>query len=122
MSAPFQLTPQATEDLDAIWWFIQEDSQQAADRVESEINATCHRLARHPFIEHKRRDITPLPALFWTVTKYPNYIIVYRPQSKPLQVIAILHGNRDLKEILKGRLPDPLPPFLLNSGIGDRST
>jgi len=122
MSAPFQLTPQATEDLDAIWWFIQEDSQQAADRVESEIIATCHRLARHPFIEHKRRDITPLPALFWTVTKYPNYIIVYRPQSKPLQVIAILHGNRDLKEILKGRLPDPLPPFLLNSGIGDRST
>jgi len=122
MSAPFQLTPQATEDLDAIWWFIQEDSQQAADRVESEIIATCHRLARHPFIEHKRRDITPLPALFWTVTKYPNYIIVYRRQSKPLQVIAILHGNRDLKEILKGRLPDPLPPFLLNSGIGDRST
>jgi hypothetical protein len=34
-----------------------------------------------------------------------DYIIVYRPQSKPLQVIAILHGNQDLKEILKDRLP-----------------
>jgi hypothetical protein len=22
MNAPFQFTPQATEDLDAIWWFI----------------------------------------------------------------------------------------------------
>ena len=54
---------------------------------------------------HKRRDITPLPVLFWTIPKYPNYIIVYRPQSKPLQVIAILHGNQDLKEILKNRLP-----------------
>jgi plasmid stabilization system protein ParE len=79
--------------------------QQAADRVESEIIATCHRLARHPFIGHKRRDITPLPVRFWTIPKYPNYIVVYRPEGKPLQVVAILHGNRDLKEILKGRLP-----------------
>ena len=105
MSAPFQLTPQSTEDLDAIWWFIQEDSQHAADRVEAEMVSTCHRLARHPFMGHKRRDITPLTVLFWTIPKYPNYIIVYRPESKPLQVVAILHGNRDLKEILKGRLP-----------------
>jgi plasmid stabilization system protein ParE len=45
MSAPFQLTPQATEDLDAIWWFIEKDSGQAADEVESEIITTCHRLA-----------------------------------------------------------------------------
>jgi plasmid stabilization system protein ParE len=45
MSAPFQLTPQATEDLDAIWWFIEKDSGQAADQVEAEIIATCPRLA-----------------------------------------------------------------------------
>jgi len=105
MSTLFQLTPQATEDLDAIWWFIEEDSGQAADQVESEIIATCHRLAGYPFMGHKRRDITALPVLFWTIPKYLNYIIVYRPQSKPLQVIAILHGNQDLKEILKDRLP-----------------
>ena len=54
---------------------------------------------------HKRRDITPLPVLFWTIPKYPNYIIVYRPQGKPLQVIAILHGKQDLKEILEDRQP-----------------
>jgi plasmid stabilization system protein ParE len=50
MSAPFQLTPQATEDLDAIWWFIEEDSREAANQVETEIIATCRRLARFPFI------------------------------------------------------------------------
>ena len=105
MSAPFQLTPQATEDLDGIWWFIEEDSREAANQVESEIIATCRRLAKYPFIGHKRRDITPLPVLFWTIPKYPNYTIVYRPLSQPLQVIAILHGNQDLKEILKDRLP-----------------
>ena len=105
MSSPFQLTPQATEDLDAIWWFIEKDSGQAADRVEAEIVPACNRLAGFPFIGHKRRDITPLPVLFWTIPKYTNYTLVYRPESKPLQVIAILQGNRDLKEILKGRLP-----------------
>jgi plasmid stabilization system protein ParE len=31
MSAPFQFTPQATEDLDTIWWFIAEDNRDAAD-------------------------------------------------------------------------------------------
>ncbi|MFZ0964276.1 MAG: type II toxin-antitoxin system RelE/ParE family toxin [Terriglobia bacterium] len=82
---------------------MEEDSQQVADRVEAEIIATCHRLAQHPFIGHKRQDVVPLPVLFWTVPKYTNYIIVYRPASKPLQVIAILHGKQDLKEILKDR-------------------
>jgi hypothetical protein len=32
MNAPFQFTPQATEDLDAIWWFIAEENRDAADR------------------------------------------------------------------------------------------
>ena len=44
MSAPFQLTPQATEDLDGIWWFIANENRDAADRVEAEIVTTCHRL------------------------------------------------------------------------------
>jgi plasmid stabilization system protein ParE len=55
MNAPFQLTPQAAEDMDAIWWAISEDNRDAAERVEMEIFATCHRLARHPRIG-KRQD------------------------------------------------------------------
>jgi plasmid stabilization system protein ParE len=103
MNAPFQLTPQATEDLDAIWWFIAADSREAADRVEMEIVATCRRLAKHPRMGTKRRDITPLPLRFWTVTRFPNYVIVYRPETVPLQVVAVLHGKRDLKEVLGRR-------------------
>lgn len=75
--------------------------------MESEIITTCHRLARHPLIGHKRSDITPLPVRFWTLPKYPNYAIVYRPETEPLQVVAILHGKRDLEEILEHRLPQP---------------
>jgi antitoxin ParD1/3/4 len=103
MNAPFQFTPQATEDLDAIWRFIAEDNRDAANRVEMEIAATCRRLAKYPRMGTGRPDITPLPVRFWTVTKFPNYVIVYRPDTAPLQVVAVLHGKRDLKKVLEGR-------------------
>ena len=110
MNARFQLTSQAIEDLDAIWWTIAEDNRDAAERVprhtgagEIEILANCHRLARHPRMGTKRQDITVLPVRFWTITKFPNYVIVYRPETNPLQVVAILHGKRDLKEVLEER-------------------
>jgi len=102
VNALFQFTPQAVEDLDAIWWFIAEESPEAADRVELEILATCRRLAKHPLMGSRRQDITPRPVRFWTVTKFPNYVIVYRPETVPLQVVAVLHGKRNLKEVLGG--------------------
>jgi antitoxin ParD1/3/4 len=99
----FQLTPQALEDLDELWYFIGKESREAADRVEAEIIATCVRLAAYPLIGHLRLDITPLPVRFWTLPKYRNYVIVYRPETAPLQIVAVLHGNRDVKRILGDR-------------------
>ena len=93
MNATFQLTPQATEDLDTIWWFIAGGNREAADRVEVEIVATCKRLAKHPLMGTKRQDITLLPLRFWTLPKYPNYVIVYRPDTAQLQVVAVLAGQ-----------------------------
>ena len=103
MSARFQLTPQAREDLDGIWWSIAKDNPDAADRVEAEILATCSRLARYPRIGTRRQDITILPVRFWTVTRFPNYVVVYRPETAPLNVVAILHGKRDIHKVLKER-------------------
>jgi plasmid stabilization system protein ParE len=83
VNALFQLTPQAIEDLDGIWWTIAADNRDAAERVEMEIPATCHRLAKHPRMGTKRQDVTILPVRFWTMTKFPNYVIVYRPETNP---------------------------------------
>jgi len=65
MSAAFQLTTQATEDVDGIWWFIAEGSRKAADPVEREIIATCRRLAGYPLIGHHRRE----SRLCWCVSE-----------------------------------------------------
>jgi plasmid stabilization system protein ParE len=103
MRSAFQLTPQAREDIDSIWWHIAEHSRDAAERVELEIIGCCCLLAKHPRMGSKRADITTMPVRFWTVTKFSNYVIVYRPETVPLQVIAVLHGKRDLEQILRAR-------------------
>jgi plasmid stabilization system protein ParE len=101
MPFPFQLTPRALDDLDVIWNYIAADSMDAANRVESAILAACSGLARRPQLGSKRIEITPLPVRFWTVSRFPNFIVVYRPQTSPLQVIAVLHGKRDIKKFLE---------------------
>jgi len=55
------------------------------------------------FIGHRRRDIVSLPVRFWTLPKYPEYVVVYRPERKPLQVIAVLHWKRDIGKLLRNR-------------------
>lgn len=104
MSALFEFTTQAIEDLDDNWWFVAEESVEAAERVETEIVETCRNLAVYLRIGHSRLDITPLPVRFWTLPRFPNYTVVYRPAAK-LQVLAILHGKQDPKQILRDRPP-----------------
>jgi plasmid stabilization system protein ParE len=101
MATPFQLTPRALNDLSDIWEYVAEDNVSAANRVESAIFSACNSLARHPLIGSKRTEITPLPVRFWAVTRFSNYIIVFRPDKKPLQVVAVLHGKRNIKALLE---------------------
>jgi plasmid stabilization system protein ParE len=95
-----RLTPDAVADLDDIWRFIASDNRAAADRVEEAIFAACESLARNPLQGHLRPDLTKLPVRFWTLPSHPNYIIVYRPETSPLQVLRVLHGKRNAKHIL----------------------
>ncbi|HWE50705.1 MAG TPA: hypothetical protein VG273_12990 [Bryobacteraceae bacterium] len=57
----------------------------------------------HPLMGTKRLNITYLPVQFWVVTKFPNYVFVYRPETVPLQVIAVLLGKRGFETVLAGR-------------------
>ena len=52
---------------------------------------------------HTRPNLTPRILRFWTLTRYPNYTVVYRPDMDPLQIIAVLHGKRNVRRILKQR-------------------
>jgi plasmid stabilization system protein ParE len=97
----YQLTLQAVNDLFEIWEFIAADNPAAADRVEEVIFRTCAFLADSPRAGRTRTDLTNLPLRFWVVQPYPNYLIVYDPEKKPLQIIRILHAARDLPAVLR---------------------
>lgn len=97
----YQLTPQASDDLLAIWSNIAADNPEAADRVENAIYEACSRIAQAPAAGQVRKDLTALPLRFWTLGRYPNYLIVYDPLAMPVQIVRILHGMRDVKRILQ---------------------
>jgi plasmid stabilization system protein ParE len=102
MSA-YALTPLAKADVFDIWRYIADNSEDAADRVEQAIYDACALLAEAPRRGHFRPDLTPRSLRFWTLTRYPNYTVVYRSETVPLQVVAVLHGKRNIQRILKQR-------------------
>jgi antitoxin ParD1/3/4/toxin ParE1/3/4 len=90
------------DDLASIWRYIRtQGSEEMADRVESVIRERIVLLARNPRAGHWRKDLTDVPVRFFPVY---SYLIVYRPETKPLQIVAILHGRRDVKRTL-GKQP-----------------
>jgi plasmid stabilization system protein ParE len=99
----YALTPLAKADIFEIWSYMAADSEIAADRVEDAIYEACAFLAEGQGRGHFRPDLTALPLRFWTLTRYPNYTVVYRPETSPLQIVAVLHGKRKLTGILEQR-------------------
>jgi plasmid stabilization system protein ParE len=99
----YALTPLAKADIFDIWCYIAGDNEDAADRVEQAIYDACALVAQSPMRGHSRPGITSRSLRFWTLTRYPNYTVVYRPDTAPLQVVAVLHGKRNIRRILKQR-------------------
>ena len=99
----YALTPLAKADVFDIWCYIADDSEDAADRVEQAIYDACALVAQAPMRGHSCPDLTSRSLRFWTLTRYPNYTVVYRPETAPLQVVAVLHGKRNIRRILKQR-------------------
>jgi antitoxin ParD1/3/4/toxin ParE1/3/4 len=54
-------------------------------------------LGSDPGIGHAREDLTDRPLKFCPVYAY---LVVYDPETKPVQIIRVLHGMRDVEEIL----------------------
>ena len=96
---PVELTPEAIGDLQEIWEFISEDSFDAADRILEDFYAAFSQLAEMPGMGHRREDLTKQNVLFWPVH---SYLVIYR-DSTPLLIVAVLHGKRNIKKLLKQR-------------------
>ncbi|MBZ5612144.1 MAG: type II toxin-antitoxin system RelE/ParE family toxin [Acidobacteriia bacterium] len=100
----FILTPRARQDLSDIWDYIAQDNIEAADHVLDALERAMLKLAKHPSVGHWREELADKRHRFFLVY---SYLIVYRHETKPLQVIRVLHAARDVWSIL-GLTPDEL--------------
>ncbi|HEV3317896.1 MAG TPA: type II toxin-antitoxin system RelE/ParE family toxin [Candidatus Angelobacter sp.] len=94
---PFVLTAEAERDLDQILDYLVEDSIDVAGRVLDAIENAFYKLAKAPNIGHFREDLADKQQKFFLVY---SYLIVYRFQTKPLQILRVLHAARDVQSLL----------------------
>jgi antitoxin ParD1/3/4/toxin ParE1/3/4 len=92
----FVLTAQARLDLLNIWNYIAEDNIDAADRLHDEFYDAFNGLADMPGKGHVRNELADPRHRVWSVH---SYLIIYRPQTKPLQIVSVVHGARDLRAL-----------------------
>ena len=93
----FVLTALAARDLDEIWDYLAHESIEAGDRVCAALEDAMYKLAKHPGIGHLRTDLADRRHRFFLVH---SYLIVYRWETKPLQILRVLHASRDVQALL----------------------
>src|SRR5256885_869085 len=71
-------------------------------RGTGDLRCLCVRGRGH-YVAIIHEDFTKRTLRFWTLVYYPNYTIVYRPDRKPLEIIAVLHGKRNIRRVLAKR-------------------
>jgi len=88
-------------DLDDVWEYIASDSIDAAERWIEKLFDAFEALGRTPGMGHRREDLTSYPVLFWPVGAY---LIIYRPERRPIEIVAVTQGSRDIPAFLSRRI------------------
>src|SRR5450631_1144886 len=98
---PYFVAPEAEADLRQIWRYLLGEAGLAiANRIQGDLVDAFEDVADVPGKGHKRPDLTSRDVLFFNVYQY---MIVYR-QAASVEIVAVLHGKRDVKRLLKTRI------------------
>jgi plasmid stabilization system protein ParE len=89
----FLFTPEARTDLQDILLDIAEDSPETAERLRAEFFDGLQRLGRTPGTGHYHDELLDRRFRFWN---FYSYVVAYAWQTIPIQIVAIVHGARDL--------------------------
>ena len=95
------LSTAAEFDLDEIWEYIAADNIDAADRWIAKLFDAFEALEQMPGMGHCREDLTSYPVLFWPVGAY---LIIYRAERRPIEIVAVTQGSRDIPAFLNRRI------------------
>jgi antitoxin ParD1/3/4/toxin ParE1/3/4 len=90
----------AGQDLNDLWDYVAKESVEAAERLIARLFKAFEVLARNPGMGHTRKDLTEFPVLFWPVD---NYLVIYRAKKPRIEIVAVVHGKRDIPAFLRRR-------------------
>jgi len=71
------------------------------------------KLAEMPGMGHRREDLTERPVLFWSVH---SYLLIYQPETSPLEFVHAVRGWRDVETLPPGPAPDKSRVFSRDCG------
>ena len=96
----YNVSPEARTDLDAIWdyYALELENVDAADKIRDEFFDAMRRLGKTPGMGHFRSDLAKEPVRFWQVRKF---LIIYRREKAPIEIVRVLHAARDVAAILE---------------------
>jgi toxin ParE1/3/4 len=97
----------ARQDLvDIFRHYAREAGLRVADRFSAEAEAAFLRLAGMPGLgaryEHEHPALAELR--FLPLSRFPKYLVFYRPMTDGIEVLRVLHGARDIHGILAEEL------------------
>jgi toxin ParE1/3/4 len=91
-----RIAPQASADLDNIWYYVAKDSGsiEIADQLIDSITERFFVLAGHPYLGRPRDDDFGLRSF-----PVGEYVIVYLVEDKDVLILRVVHGRRDMEEL-----------------------
>ena len=92
------LAPQATADLDDVWYYVAVESRsvEIADRFVDSLTERFFLLAGHPYLGRPRDDDFGIGLRSFPVGEY---VIVYLVDGGDVFTLRVVHGRRDLEDV-----------------------
>jgi len=98
--SPAVLSPHARRDLlEAARW-VARGNPSAARALRDSVARAAQRLGDHPESGVIRSALADPPVRFLVLTGFP-YVVVYDADRRPPLILRVLHGARDLPELLR---------------------
>ena len=95
-----ELSPLARRDLLAATRWIEKDNPRAARGLREAVRRAAEQIGAYPAVGALRPELAETPFRFVVLSGYP-YVIVYHSERRPPIIARVVHGARDLPEVLR---------------------
>ena len=94
----YLVTPLAECDVCDILEYLRQQDPRAEKSVRNKLYEEFREIAKMPSTGHRHRDV-PDPVV--RVRKVCSYLIFYNVEARPVQILRVLHGKRNIKRIFR---------------------